>query len=72
MGPRPTESGMTPLELLKTDFGFAAFRQSQEQVIQHVLAGRHAMVVMPTGMGKSLCYQIPALTIDPDKRDGQN
>ncbi len=69
MGPRPTESGMTPLELLKTHFGFAAFRQSQEQVIQHVLAGRHAMVVMPTGMGKSLCYQIPALTIDPDKRE---
>jgi ATP-dependent DNA helicase RecQ len=41
-------------------FGFATFRQGQEDVIRAVLAGRDAMAVMPTGQGKSLCYQLPA------------
>ena len=50
-----------PRGLLRKYFGFERFRDSQAEVIEHVLAGRHAMVVMPTGMGKSLCYQIPAL-----------
>lgn len=50
-----------PRGLLRRYFGFERFRDSQAEVIEHVLAGRHAMVVMPTGMGKSLCYQIPAL-----------
>ena len=54
-------------EFLQTYFGFDSFRHRQEQVIKHVLSGRHAMVVMPTGMGKSLCYQIPALATDPDQ-----
>ncbi|TWU05735.1 RecQ family ATP-dependent DNA helicase [Stieleria varia] len=51
-----------PSQLLKRYFGFDQFRTSQSAVIDHVLAGKHAMVVMPTGMGKSLCYQIPALS----------
>jgi ATP-dependent DNA helicase RecQ len=55
-----------PLDLLRHYFGFAQFRPPQDEIIQHVMAGHHAMVVMPTGMGKSLCYQIPALAIDPD------
>src|SRR5262245_27433489 len=46
---------------LAEHFGFAAFRGSQENVIRHVLAGGDALVVMPTGEGKSLCYQLPAL-----------
>lgn len=58
-----------PVELLRKHFGYPAFRNRQQQVINHVLAGNHAMVVMPTGMGKSLCYQIPALTIDPNSND---
>ncbi|MBX3302323.1 MAG: ATP-dependent DNA helicase RecQ [Nitrospira sp.] len=45
---------------LKERFGFAAFRHGQEDVIRAVLAGRDAMAVMPTGQGKSLCYQLPA------------
>ncbi len=52
------------LSLLTKYFGYESFRHSQSPIIDHVLSGQHAMVVMPTGMGKSLCYQIPALTID--------
>jgi ATP-dependent DNA helicase RecQ len=47
--------------LLRQYYGFDSFRGEQAEIIDHVLRGGHAMVVMPTGMGKSLCYQIPAL-----------
>ncbi len=56
-------------ELLRTHFGYDHFRTSQAAVIDRVGSGRHAMVVMPTGMGKSLCYQIPALAIEPGSRE---
>jgi ATP-dependent DNA helicase RecQ len=52
---------VTPLSILKETFGFAGFRGVQEQVIGRVMAGKHALAVMPTGSGKSLCYQVPAL-----------
>lgn len=52
---------MQPLEALQTYFGHASFRARQADVISHVLSERHALVIMPTGMGKSLCYQIPAV-----------
>lgn len=45
---------------LSEQFGFAKFRPGQEEVVRAVLAGRDAMAVMPTGQGKSLCYQLPA------------
>ncbi len=48
-------------QALQQFFGYEAFRTSQEAVIEHVLDGKHALVIMPTGMGKSLCYQIPAI-----------
>ncbi len=48
-------------ELLSRVFGFASFRPGQGEVIQAVLDGRHVLAVMPTGGGKSLCYQLPAL-----------
>ncbi|MEM7312585.1 MAG: RecQ family ATP-dependent DNA helicase [Planctomycetota bacterium] len=52
---------MEPQEALKRTFGHDSFRGQQEKIIQHVLDGKHALVIMPTGMGKSLCFQIPAL-----------
>jgi ATP-dependent DNA helicase RecQ len=51
----------SPLDILQTTFGFSAFRGVQEQVIGRVMAGDHTLAVMPTGAGKSLCYQVPAL-----------
>jgi len=50
-----------PLEVLRRVFGYPAFRGEQRKVIDHVIAGGDALVLMPTGGGKSLCYQIPAL-----------
>jgi len=49
------------LQILRTVFGYAAFRGQQAEVVEHVIAGGDALVLMPTGGGKSLCYQIPAL-----------
>jgi ATP-dependent DNA helicase RecQ len=51
----------TPLDVLNRVFGYASFRGAQGQVVEQVLKGGDALVLMPTGGGKSLCYQIPAL-----------
>ncbi|KXF74959.1 ATP-dependent DNA helicase RecQ [Paramesorhizobium deserti] len=50
-----------PLHILKTIYGYDAFRGRQAEIVSHVMAGNNAFVLMPTGGGKSLCYQIPAL-----------
>ena len=49
------------LAILKTIYGYDAFRGAQARVVEHVIAGNNAFVLMPTGGGKSLCYQIPAI-----------
>ena len=51
-------------EVLAARFGFEAFRPGQERVVESLLAGRSALAVFPTGAGKSLCYQLPALLLD--------
>src|SRR5688500_11402563 len=55
---------MTPQQLLKTVFGHPAFRGAQEDIVAYVTAGGDALVLMPTGGGKSLCYQLPALLLE--------
>ncbi|MBX3530623.1 MAG: DNA helicase RecQ [Rhizobiaceae bacterium] len=51
----------TALEILKTVYGYDAFRGPQARIVEHVIGGNNAFVLMPTGGGKSLCYQIPAI-----------
>ncbi len=50
-----------PISILNDVYGYDSFRGQQQDIIDHVIAGNHAFVLMPTGGGKSLCYQIPAL-----------
>lgn len=55
---------MTKEEVLKQNFGYSGFREGQAEIIDRILDGRDVMAVMPTGAGKSLCYQVPALMLD--------
>ena len=51
-------------QLLRSVFGFSSFRDGQAEIIDAILAGRDVLAIMPTGSGKSLCYQLPALLRD--------
>src|SRR5205085_8282744 len=55
------QAGEDLLPVLQKFFGFSSFRPLQEEIIREVLAGRDALAVLPTGGGKSLCFQLPPL-----------
>lgn len=57
-------TSMTPLQALQKYFGYDQFRHQQEAIIQHVLDGRDVLTLMPTGGGKSICYQLPSVLLD--------
>ena len=57
----PAHAAHDPQQVLHEVFGYPAFRGAQQDIVQHVVAGGDALVLMPTGGGKSLCYQVPAI-----------
>ncbi len=54
----------SPLQILQTIYGYQNFRGQQSEIISHIIEGKNAFVLMPTGSGKSLCYQIPSLCMN--------
>lgn len=62
--PETTSGSAAAVEVLRRVFGYDAFRPGQADVVDHLVAGGDALVLMPTGGGKSLCYQVPALVRD--------
>ena len=55
---------MDKSEILRKYFGYSSFRNGQEEIIDHILNGNDVLGIMPTGAGKSICYQVPALMME--------
>jgi len=56
-------SKVSPQDILKKYFGYESFREHQRDIVEHLISGNDAFVLMPTGAGKSICYQIPAMVL---------
>ena len=64
MNTEKSTDSMNKYEILERFFGYRSFRRGQEKVVDSLMSGRDALAIMPTGAGKSLCYQVPALMLD--------
>ncbi len=66
LAPRSSDIRLTmdPLQILNDTFGYACFRPGQEEIVRTVMDGENLLAIMPTGAGKSICYQVPALARD--------
>ncbi len=61
---QPSDGYLTPQSILEDVFGYQTFRDGQSDVIESAITGKDSLVIMPTGGGKSLCYQVPALIME--------
>ena len=61
MAATPATDSIRPQDILNEVFGYSDFRGPQQAIVEHLIAGHDALVLMPTGGGKSLCYQVPAI-----------
>lgn len=55
---------LTPVQILQKHWGYASFRPGQQEIITSVLKGHDTLALLPTGGGKSICYQVPALALE--------
>ena len=62
----------TAQQVLQQHFGYSEFRSPQGEIIDHVLQGKHSLIIMPTGSGKSLCFQIPAILFAANRDDSSH
>ncbi len=61
---RSIQMSIKPLDILSKYYGYTSFRKGQEDIINSIVSGKDVLAIMPTGGGKSICYQVPSLCID--------